>query len=211
MTSFRATMALVVVIAAAALQAHAIPPPKTPPQVCVMPNGEGNIEQGKSGKSSDGCMTCNCEEGTRIMTCVSRACPPTPCHDSVKTPGVCCETCPNGPNCKTPGGALVSDGQSVTENNMYCMCSLQFWMPTGGSEGPQAVCIPLPPPPPSGCAFTNGTEVAGTKPGDDLQLDPCTTCFCTDGYVLQCVDEACPAPECSNYFTPQGQCCPQCP
>ncbi|KAK7110128.1 cysteine-rich motor neuron 1 protein-like [Littorina saxatilis] len=239
MTSFRCTVALVVVMAAAALQASAMspmrttmptpattppppppptttPPPPTTARACVMGDGspfQGDIEPGQFQESSDGCTGCYCDESSMIVYCFSASCAPPLCHDSVKKPGVCCDECPNGPNCKTPGGILLRDGQSVIENNMYCMCSTLYGMQYS-SEGPQALCNPLfspTTPPPSGCAFTNGTVVAGTKPGDDLQLDPCTTCFCTDGYVLQCVDEACPAPECSDYFTPQGQCCPRCP
>ncbi|KAK7091224.1 hypothetical protein V1264_008939 [Littorina saxatilis] len=213
MTSFRCTVALVVVMAAIVLQASAMPP-MTTERVCVKPDSspiEGDIGPGQVRSSSDGCTDCWCDENTLIVYCVSGSCPPRSCHDSVRKPGVCCDECPNGYNCKTPGGTLVSDGQYVIENNENCTCSSEYTgMPTG-SEGPQTMCIPLPTPPPPGCSHFNGTVVVGTKPGDFIHPDPCTICLCNTLYKLWCCIEVCPRPECRDAFIPQGQCCPQCP
>ncbi|XP_059179512.1 von Willebrand factor C domain-containing protein 2-like [Physella acuta] len=47
--------------------------------------------------------------------------------------------------------------------------------------------------------------------GQQWNPDPCTFCRCDVGGKLACAVRDCARPNCENYYTPPGQCCPICP
>ncbi len=44
-------------------------------------------------EDNDDCIECKCIDGQK--SCITESCIPTDCLNPIKTPGVCCKTCPN--------------------------------------------------------------------------------------------------------------------
>ncbi|XP_059142839.1 von Willebrand factor C domain-containing protein 2-like [Physella acuta] len=75
--------------------------------------------EGESFDDGD-CNDCWCSPWG--VNCFSVLCATPQCHDSVFKAGDCCPSCPSGPNCRLPGGRIISVGVNVTMNGRVCRC-----------------------------------------------------------------------------------------
>ncbi|ESP03058.1 hypothetical protein LOTGIDRAFT_157019 [Lottia gigantea] len=118
-----------------------MPPP--PPAMCTCSDGT-QVPPGGTHSISD-CHSCYCDENNSEAQEIIAACLIVPCVDSVKMPGQCCPTCPNGENCraefKDDNGVerseiiKVSDGV-VKFNSTECQCDYQNY-----NGEPKANCV----------------------------------------------------------------------
>ncbi|KAK3769839.1 hypothetical protein RRG08_028506 [Elysia crispata] len=67
------------------------------------------------------CVRCYCPFGGGEPVCDVTLCPLSECVDPVDVQGVCCPTCPNGPNCQIGLLTLPID-KSVKVDNETCRC-----------------------------------------------------------------------------------------
>ncbi|KAK7110125.1 kielin/chordin-like protein [Littorina saxatilis] len=213
-------------------EAECVPIPTTLPPGCRDYGGDiiPDLFPGGHWQSADGCRHCQCDQSGQAM-CYHQDCVLAMCVDRESVPGQCCDTCPNGFNCRTPQGTVIAMHQSIVENGMNCSCPIfdpgyGMGSPGGGGANPQAVCFPqapttLPPPttlphpttppPPAGCRLYNGTVLKGVKPGDKVDLGPCKFCNCGERWEVYCAMYRCARAPCSNAVVPKGKCCSECP
>jgi len=67
------------------------------------------------------CVRCYCPVGGGNPVCDVTSCPLSQCVDPVYVPGVCCPTCPNGPNCQI-GLLTLPVKSSVHIEGANCTC-----------------------------------------------------------------------------------------
>ncbi|XP_031149313.1 kielin/chordin-like protein [Sander lucioperca] len=155
------------------------------------------------------CLQCRCKGGNVI--CREEKCPPVQCSNPIIDPHLCC------PICK----ACVLEGVEYEEGSN--------WQP----EGPCAICTCV-----NGetlCAHTHcppteclhPSKITGSccavcesctynhriySNGQRFMTPdhPCHICTCEHGSV-ECERRPCPPLNCSNSYTPPGECCPKCP
>ncbi|XP_076461816.1 intestinal mucin-like protein [Babylonia areolata] len=174
---------------------------------CIAGDGSvmKNISRGEF--KTEGCRSCYCfEDG--FAECTRPSCVKPSCWDAESPGAYCCDTCPNGRNCKTPKGTIVKESGSFIEDGKNCTCS-DF---TCGAdcEGPAATCKPLP----VVCRLENGTRMEGVeKPGDTwTSKDGCGRCTCEKTGRVTCTNITCTAePSCPFALNVPGHCCKVCP
>ncbi|XP_059149048.1 kielin/chordin-like protein [Physella acuta] len=182
------------------LEAECVPPtdfPHTTPW--LPPSTPASCEGLTNPAAGNPCMYCYCMNG--IYECIIGDCGMPRCFDSVREPGACCSTCPNGENCEY-GGSIIPYGQTVDVPFLgTCTCAENHY--TGELL---AQCIPFepttPPDPP--------TTPTGCYDGYVDSDDPCRRCEC-DGDQLMCYNIPCAWGKCVDGYTEPGQCCPTCP
>ncbi|KAL4218308.1 hypothetical protein ACF0H5_023044 [Mactra antiquata] len=64
-----------------------------------------------------------CEQGGQHY-CHPIPCPLPPCHDAVTKPGVCCPSCPHGPDCMAPDGHVILFKHSRIIDGKNCTCEM---------------------------------------------------------------------------------------
>ncbi|XP_013888896.1 kielin/chordin-like protein isoform X2 [Austrofundulus limnaeus] len=154
------------------------------------------------------CLQCRCKAGN--VVCHEEKCPPVRCSNPVHDPHLCC------PVCK----ACVLEGVEYEEGSS--------WHP----EGPCSSCTCVNGEiscthvrcPPSDCQHPSKTTGSCCEVCDSCTYNhriysngqrfttpdqPCHVCTCLHGTV-GCERQTCPRLNCSNSYTPPGECCPKC-
>ncbi|KAK2917907.1 hypothetical protein Q8A73_004653 [Channa argus] len=170
----------------------------------VYANGKVFIPAG-----SGPCLQCRCKSGNVI--CHEEKCPPVQCSNPITDPHLCC------PICK----ACVLEGVEYEEGSSWqpegpcssCTCvngetlcththchSTECLHPTKNSGSCCAVC--------ESCTFNHRIYSNGQRFTSPDQ--PCHICICQHGTVA-CERKPCPPLNCTNSYTPPGECCPKCP
>ncbi|XP_059149073.1 kielin/chordin-like protein [Physella acuta] len=176
-------------------------PSWSPPTTTALspPSTPGNCEGLNNPATGDPCMHCYCTNGR--YECITGDCGTPRCFDSVKKPGDCCRTCPNGENCAFEGW-VIPYGQTVyVPLNGDCICvEVDRYTRELGVH-----CTPVE---------MTAPQVELTTPGcPDGYIDssnPCRRCECNSGQIL-CYTLPCPLGLCVDGYTEPGQCCPTCP
>ncbi|XP_063753849.1 kielin/chordin-like protein isoform X3 [Eleginops maclovinus] len=155
------------------------------------------------------CLQCRCKGGNVI--CREEKCPPVQCSNPIIDPHLCC------PICK----ACVLEGLEYEEGSKWqpegpcssCSCVNGETRCTH-TQCPPTECLHPSKNTGSCCAvcesctynhriYSNGQRF--TNPDH-----PCNICTCQHGSV-ECERRPCPPLNCSNSYTPPGECCPKCP
>ncbi|KAM4553451.1 kielin/chordin-like protein [Fundulus diaphanus] len=155
------------------------------------------------------CLQCRCKAGN--VACYEEKCPPVQCSNPVIDPHLCC------PVCK----ACVQEGVEYEDSST--------WQPDGPCSSctcvnGETVCTPMQCPPteclhPSkitgscceicdSCTYNHRIYSNGQRFTTPDQ--PCHICSCLSGNV-HCERRSCPPLNCTNSYTPPGECCPKCP
>ncbi|XP_036068311.1 kielin/chordin-like protein isoform X3 [Oryzias melastigma] len=155
------------------------------------------------------CLQCRCKAGNVI--CHEEKCQEVQCANPIKDPRRCC------PFCK----ACVLDGVEYEEGSSWnpdspcstCTCvngevlcahtqcpPIHCRHPTKLTGSCCEVC--------ESCTYNHRIYNNGQR-FTTPEL-PCHICMCLYGTV-ECERQACPSTNCSNPYTPPGECCPQCP
>ncbi|XP_070763397.1 kielin/chordin-like protein [Enoplosus armatus] len=155
------------------------------------------------------CLQCRCKGGNVI--CREEKCPPVQCSNPIIDPHLCC------PICKVCvlEGVEYEDGSnwcpegpcsSCTCVNGETLCThthcppTECLHPTKISGSCCAVC--------ESCTYNHRIYNNGQRFATPDQ--PCHICTCQHGSV-ECERRPCPPLNCSNSYTPPGECCPKCP
>ncbi|KAH9502879.1 von Willebrand factor C domain-containing protein 2-like [Bulinus truncatus] len=148
------------------------------------------------------CSPCECQSDGEWV-CMIIDCVVAPCVDPHTEPNQCCSTCPSGPNCMIEGKIVSFNYPEVMPDGRVCYCVQdEIWSPPSykcdlNTSAPEEITTP------PGC-------LNEPKPDEG----PCAFCDCVnDGgrWKWICYYRDCMRPECDNYYTPPGQCCPVCP
>ncbi|XP_045893127.1 kielin/chordin-like protein isoform X2 [Micropterus dolomieu] len=155
------------------------------------------------------CLQCRCKSGNVI--CHEENCPPVQCSNPIIDPHLCC------PICK----ACVLEGVEYEEGSKWhpegpcssCTCvnghplctltlcsPIECLHPTKLTGSCCAVC--------ESCTYNHRIYSNGQRFATPDQ--PCHICTCQHGSV-ECERRPCPPLNCSNSYTPPGECCPKCP
>ncbi|XP_056907493.1 kielin/chordin-like protein [Takifugu flavidus] len=155
------------------------------------------------------CLQCRCKGGSVI--CQEEKCPPIKCTNPIIDPHACCPTCK----------ACVLDGLEYEEGSKWhpdgpciictCIngtpqCSPTRCLTTDCShptKAPGSCCASC-----ESCTYNHRIYSNGQRFSTPDQ--PCQVCACQYGSVV-CDRSPCPPLNCSNSYTPPGQCCPKCP
>ncbi|XP_047453521.1 kielin/chordin-like protein [Mugil cephalus] len=155
------------------------------------------------------CLQCRCKGGNVI--CREEKCPPVQCTNPVTDPHRCC------PVCK----ACVLDGVEYEDGSRWqpdgpcssCTCvngetsCTQTRCPSNNCQHPtkttDSCCASC-----ESCTYNHRIYSNGQRFTTPEQ--PCHVCTCLRGTVT-CERQPCPTLNCSNSFTPAGECCPKCP
>ncbi|XP_041854067.1 kielin/chordin-like protein isoform X3 [Melanotaenia boesemani] len=154
------------------------------------------------------CLQCRCKAGNVI--CHEEKCPPVQCSNPIKDPHLCCPVCkacvlegveyeegsnwhPEGPctSCTcVQGETFCSHMQCPSTNCLH---------PTKIADSCCEVC--------ESCTYSHRIYSNGQRFTTPDQ--PCHTCTCLHGTV-GCERRPCPPLNCTNPYTPPGECCPKC-
>ncbi|XP_044213158.1 kielin/chordin-like protein isoform X1 [Thunnus albacares] len=155
------------------------------------------------------CLQCRCKGGSVI--CREEKCPPVQCSNPIIDPHLCC------PICK----ACVLEGVEYEEGSSWqpedpcsrCKClngkiSCTHTQcsppacrhPTKNTGSCCAVC--------DSCTYNHRIYTNGQRFTTPDQA--CHICTCLHGTVA-CERNPCPLLNCTNSYTPSGECCPKCP
>ncbi|XP_044050662.1 kielin/chordin-like protein isoform X3 [Siniperca chuatsi] len=155
------------------------------------------------------CLQCRCKGGNVI--CREEKCPPVQCSNPIIDPHLCC------PICK----ACVLEGVEYEEGSYWhpegpcssCTCvngetlcthtdcpPIECLHPTKITGSCCALC--------ESCTYNHRIYNNGQRFATPDQ--PCHICTCQHGSV-ECERRPCPPLNCSNSYTPPGECCPKCP
>ncbi|XP_035499032.2 kielin/chordin-like protein [Scophthalmus maximus] len=170
----------------------------------VYAHGEAFIPAG-----SGPCLQCRCKGGSVI--CHEEKCPPVQCSNPIIDPHRCC------PLCK----ACVLEGVEYEEGSSWqvqnpcssCICVNGETLCTH-SHCPPNECL-HPTKTTGSCCATCGSCTYNHRIYSDGQRfttpdQPCHICTCQHGTVA-CERRPCPPLNCTNSYTPAGECCPKCP
>ncbi|CAK6951146.1 kielin/chordin-like protein [Scomber scombrus] len=155
------------------------------------------------------CLQCRCKGGNVI--CHEEKCPPVQCSNPIIDPHLCCPICkacvlegveyeegsnwqPEGPcsSCTCVNGdALCTHTQCPSTDCLH---------PTKITGSCCAVC--------ESCNYNHRIYSNGQRFTTPDQ--PCLICTCLHGTV-ECERRPCPPLNCTNSYTPNGECCPKCP
>ncbi|XP_075885031.1 kielin/chordin-like protein [Nelusetta ayraudi] len=155
------------------------------------------------------CLKCRCKAGNVI--CREEKCPPLKCSNPIREPHLCC------PVCK----ACVLEGLEYEDGSK--------WQPEGPCSSctcvnGESVCTRSRCPSPEcrhptkttasccseceSCTYSHRIYSSGQRFATPER--PCHVCTCLRGSV-ECERRPCPPLNCSNSYTPPGECCPKCP
>ncbi|MED6247802.1 hypothetical protein ATANTOWER_017344 [Ataeniobius toweri] len=155
------------------------------------------------------CLQCRCKAGN--VVCSKEKCPPVQCSKPVIDPHLCC------PVCK----ACVLEGVEYENGSS--------WQPEGPCSSctcvnGETLCTHMQCPPteclhPSkitgscckicdSCTYNHRVYSNGQRFTTPDQ--PCHICTCLHGSI-HCERRTCPPLNCTNSYTPPGECCPKCP
>ncbi|KAM8892202.1 kielin/chordin-like protein isoform 2-T2 [Spinachia spinachia] len=155
------------------------------------------------------CLQCRCKGGN--VSCREEKCQPVQCSNPITDPRLCCPICQ----------ACVLEGVEYEEGSK--------WSPEGPCSSCTCVngeilCTHTRCPPPE-CLHPTKTSGACCALCESCTYNhriysngqrfttpdhPCHICTCQHGSV-QCGRRPCPPLNCSNSYTPPGECCPKCP
>jgi hypothetical protein len=145
---------------------------------------------------SDGCTPCSCVLGKVVKASRSPDCVPT-----LKS-------------CRSSDGTIVPHGE--TYNNGPCVqCQCYNGQPRHciATMCPKTLCDNPVRQPGQCCAIcSQSCQMNGKvfQHGQIISLfGPCFVCSCYEGHMT-CNIRDCAAPDCDNYYVPEGQCCPVC-
>ncbi|XP_042352823.1 kielin/chordin-like protein [Plectropomus leopardus] len=155
------------------------------------------------------CLQCRCKGGNVI--CREEKCPPVQCSNPIIDPHLCC------PICK----ACVLEGVEYEEGSKWhpegpcssCTCVNGETVCTH-TQCPPTECLHPTKIPGSccpvceSCTYTHRIYSNGQR--FTTPDHPCHICTCQHGSV-ECKRRPCPPLNCSNSYTPPGDCCPKCP
>ncbi|XP_072241827.1 kielin/chordin-like protein [Leuresthes tenuis] len=154
------------------------------------------------------CLQCRCKAGNVI--CHEEKCPPVQCSNPIKDPHLCC------PICK----ACVVEGVEYEEGSKWhpegpcssCTCVNGETLCTH-TQCPRTNCL-HPTKITSSCcevceSCTYNHRIYGNGQRFTTPDQPCHICTCLYGTV-NCERQNCPQLNCTNSYTPPGECCPKC-
>ncbi|KAF3688881.1 Kielin/chordin-like protein Cysteine-rich motor neuron 2 protein [Channa argus] len=159
----------------------------------------------------DPCLYCRCSAGEVTCDHMDTSCPTAHCSHPARHKGECCPTCEGQYNSYTVFPFLCSSWQpegpcsSCTCVNGETLCththchSTECLHPTK-NRSCCAVC--------ESCTFNHRIYSNGQRFTSPDQ--PCHICICQHGTVA-CERKPCPPLNCTNSYTPPGECCPKCP
>ncbi|KAM9854759.1 kielin/chordin-like protein [Aulostomus maculatus] len=155
------------------------------------------------------CLQCRCKGGNVI--CHEEKCPPLQCSNPIVDPHLCCPICKvcvlegveyeDGSNWQPEGPC-----SSCTCVNGETLCTHTQCPPTDCVHPTKitgsccAVC--------ESCTYNHRIYSNGQRFATPDQ--PCHICTCLRGTV-ECERRACLPLNCTNSYTPPGECCPKCP
>ncbi|XP_014900210.1 kielin/chordin-like protein [Poecilia latipinna] len=155
------------------------------------------------------CLQCRCKTGNVI--CYEEKCPPVRCSNPTIDPHLCC------PVCK----ACVLDGVEYEDGSNWqpegpcssCTCVNGETL-CSNTQCPSAECLHPSKIPGSCCEFcdscTFNHRIYSNGQRFTTPDQPCHICTCLHGSV-RCERQGCPPLNCTNSYTPPGECCPKCP
>ncbi|XP_071356594.1 kielin/chordin-like protein isoform X2 [Trachinotus anak] len=155
------------------------------------------------------CLQCRCKGGNVI--CREEKCRPVQCSNPIIDPHLCC------PICK----ACVLEGVEYEEGSSWhledpcssCTCVSGETLCTH-TYCPPTECLHPTKTTGSCCAAcescTYNHRIYGNGQRFTTPDQPCHICSCQHGTV-ECERTPCPPLNCSNSYTPHGECCPRCP
>uniref|UniRef100_H3DPF7 Kielin cysteine rich BMP regulator n=1 Tax=Tetraodon nigroviridis TaxID=99883 RepID=H3DPF7_TETNG len=157
------------------------------------------------------CLQCRCKLKSGSVICRQEKCPPVKCTNPIIDPHVCC------PICRAcvldeveyaEGSSWHPDGPCsiCTCTNGAPQCSPTRCLPTDclhPTRGPGSCCASC-----ESCTYNHRIYANGQRFATPEQ--PCHVCSCQYGSV-RCERSPCPPLNCSNSYTPPGECCPKCP
>ncbi|XP_034389852.1 kielin/chordin-like protein [Cyclopterus lumpus] len=155
------------------------------------------------------CLQCRCKGGN--VSCRDEKCPPVQCSNTIKDPHLCC------PICK----ACVLEGVEYEEGSNWhpegpcstCTCVNGETLCTH-THCPPTACLHPSKTTGSCCALcescTYNHRIYSNTQRFTTPDHPCHICTCQHGSV-ECERRPCPPLNCSNSYTPPGECCPKCP
>ncbi|XP_028441200.1 kielin/chordin-like protein isoform X2 [Perca flavescens] len=155
------------------------------------------------------CLQCRCKGGNVI--CREDKCPAVQCSNPIIDPHLCC------PICK----ACVLDGVEYEEGSNWqpegrcstCTC-VNGEMLCAHTHCPPTECLHPSKITGSCCAVcescTYNHRIYSNGQRFMTPDHPCHICTCEHGSV-ECERRPCPPLNCSNSYTPPGECCPKCP
>eukprot|EP00066_Takifugu_rubripes_P016015 XP_011605281.1 PREDICTED: kielin/chordin-like protein [Takifugu rubripes] len=166
------------------------------------------VDGQKFSSRTEPCLHCRCSGGSVI--CQEEKCPPIKCTNPIIDPHACCPTCK----------ACVLDGLEYEEGSKWhpegpciiCTC-------INGTPQCSPTCLPTdcshPTKAPGSCcasceSCTYNHRIYSNGQRFSTPDQPCQVCACQYGSVV-CDRSPCPPLNCSNSYTPPGQCCPKCP
>ncbi|KAM3609081.1 uncharacterized protein V6R79_009469 [Siganus canaliculatus] len=154
------------------------------------------------------CLQCRCKGGSVI--CHEEKCPPVRCSNPIIDPHRCCPVCracvlegveyeegsswhPEGPcsTCTCVNGEIACTRASCPPTDCH--------HPTKITGSCCAAC--------ESCTYNHRIYSNGQRFTTPDQ--PCHMCTCQHGSV-ECERRPCPSLNCSNSYTPPGECCPKC-
>ncbi|XP_022610122.1 kielin/chordin-like protein [Seriola dumerili] len=155
------------------------------------------------------CLQCRCKGGNVI--CREEKCRAAQCSNPIIDPHLCC------PICKTCvlEGVEYEEGSSWHLENPCSSCTCV----NGDTMCTHTYCPPiecLHPTKTTGscCAAcescTYNHRIYGNSQRFTTPDQPCHICTCQHGTV-ECERRPCPPLNCTNSYTPHGECCPRCP
>ncbi|XP_053741751.1 kielin/chordin-like protein [Synchiropus splendidus] len=156
------------------------------------------------------CLQCRCKAGNVI--CHEEKCPPVQCSNPIIDPQRCCPICKGTDTHAAPqrvDNEDGSDGQPVGPcSSCTCVdgdtkCTLPQCPTTDCLDPTTGSCCTC-----DSCTYNNRIYSDGQRFVTPDQ--PCHVCICEHGRV-ECKRRSCPALNCTNSYTPSGECCPKCP
>nr|XP_057932502.1 kielin/chordin-like protein isoform X1 [Doryrhamphus excisus] len=158
---------------------------------------------------SGSCLQCRCKSGN--VVCHEEKCPPVQCSNPIIDPHRCCPICKacvlEGSEYEDgsrwhPGDPCSSctcvDGNALCTHNQCPPTTCQHPTKTTGSCC--AVC--------DSCTYHH--RIYGNGQRFVTPDKPCQVCTCLHGTV-ECERRPCRPLNCTNAYTPPGECCPKCP
>ncbi|KAA8590177.1 hypothetical protein FQN60_014111 [Etheostoma spectabile] len=166
------------------------------------------------------CPTCDeCEYDRRVyadgkggnVICREEKCPPVQCSNPIIDPHLCC------PICKTCvlEGVEYEEGSNWQPEGLCSICTcVNGETLCAHTHCPPTECLHPSKIPGSCCAVcescTYNHRIYSNGQRFITPDHPCHICTCERGSV-ECERRPCPPLNCSNSYTPPGECCPKCP
>ncbi|XP_034734849.1 kielin/chordin-like protein isoform X1 [Etheostoma cragini] len=155
------------------------------------------------------CLQCRCKGGNVI--CREEKCPPVQCSNPIIDPHLCCPIC----KACVLEGVEYEEGSNWQPEGLCSICTcVNGETLCAHTHCPPTECLHPSKIPGSCCAVcescTYNHRIYSNGQRFMTPDHPCHICTCERGSV-ECERRPCPPLNCSNSYTPPGECCPKCP